>query len=52
MERVFFVLRSRGLAWDDSKPLEGQTDWAAHASANPMPVKSVKTSIRPGGTPI
>jgi uncharacterized protein YciI len=32
MERVFAVLRSRGPAWDDSKPLEGQADWAAHAA--------------------
>ncbi len=32
MESVFFVLRSRGAAWDDTKPLEGQTDWAAHAA--------------------
>jgi hypothetical protein len=31
MERVFFVLRSRGPAWDDLKPLEGQAEWAAHA---------------------
>jgi len=31
MEHLFVVLRSRGPAWDDSKPLEGQTDWAAHA---------------------
>ena len=31
MERVFAVLRSRGPAYDDSKPLEGQTGWAAHA---------------------
>ena len=31
MEQLFVVLRSRGPAWDDSKPLEGQTDWAAHA---------------------
>jgi hypothetical protein len=31
MERVFFVLRSRGPAWDDSKPLDGQAEWAAHA---------------------
>jgi uncharacterized protein YciI len=31
MERVFVVLRSRGPAWDDSKPLEGQAAWAAHA---------------------
>src|SRR5206468_1131499 len=32
MERLFAVLRSRGPAWDHSKPLEGQADWAAHAS--------------------
>lgn len=32
MERVFVVLRSRGSAWDDSQPLEGQVDWAAHAA--------------------
>ena len=25
------VLRSRGPAWNDSKPLEGQADWAGHA---------------------
>jgi uncharacterized protein YciI len=31
MEYVFAVLRSRGPAWDDSKPLEGQADWAGHA---------------------
>ena len=32
MERIFAVLRSRGQAWDDSKPLEGQVDWSAHAT--------------------
>jgi uncharacterized protein YciI len=32
MEHVFAVLRSRGPAWDDSKPLEGQANWAAHAA--------------------
>src|SRR5262245_6737468 len=32
MERVFAVLRSRGPAWDDAKPLEGQVDWSGHAS--------------------
>jgi hypothetical protein len=31
MEHAFAVLRSRGPAWDDTKPLEGQKDWAAHA---------------------
>jgi uncharacterized protein YciI len=32
MKRVFFVLRSRGPGWDDSKPLESQKDWPAHAA--------------------
>jgi uncharacterized protein YciI len=32
MERVFVVLRSRGPTWDDSKPIEGQAAWAAHAA--------------------
>ena len=32
MERAFVVLRSRGPAWDDSKPLEAQADWPAHAA--------------------
>ena len=31
-ERAFVVLRTRGPAWDDSKPLEGQSDWAGHAA--------------------
>ena len=29
--RVFAVLRSRGPAWDQSQPLEGQREWTAHA---------------------
>jgi uncharacterized protein YciI len=32
MERAFVVLRSRGPAWDDSKSLEGQSEWATHAA--------------------
>jgi len=32
MQRVFAVRRSRGPAWDDSQPLEGQVDWEAHAT--------------------
>ncbi len=31
MARLFVVIRSRGAAWDDSRPLEEQLDWAAHA---------------------
>jgi uncharacterized protein YciI len=32
MEHAFVVLRSRGPAWDDSKPLEAQSEWTAHAA--------------------
>jgi uncharacterized protein YciI len=32
MEHAFVVLRSRGPAWVDSKPLEAQSDWMAHAA--------------------
>ena len=30
MERAFVVLRSRGPAWGDSKPLEAQLEWVPH----------------------
>jgi hypothetical protein len=30
--KAFVVLRTRGPAWDESRPLEGQADWAAHAA--------------------
>ena len=32
MEHAFVVLRSRGPAWDDSKSLEAQSEWTAHAA--------------------
>ena len=32
MRQLFVVIRTRGPAWQDSRPLEGQADWAAHAS--------------------
>jgi uncharacterized protein YciI len=32
MDRVFVVLRSRGPAWNEGAPLEGQADWTAHAA--------------------
>jgi uncharacterized protein YciI len=32
MRQLFAVIRTRGLAWQVSRPLEGQADWAAHAS--------------------
>ena len=32
MEQAFVVLRSRGPAWNDETPLEGQADWTAHAT--------------------
>ena len=30
--RLFAVIRTRGPAWEESKPLEGQRDWAGHAA--------------------
>jgi hypothetical protein len=32
MTRLFAVIRSRGPAWDDSRSLDHQVDWAAHAA--------------------
>ena len=32
MPQLFVVIRTRGPAWQDSRPMEGQADWAAHAS--------------------
>lgn len=32
MRRLFIVIRTRGPAWQGSQPLEGQPDWAGHAS--------------------
>jgi uncharacterized protein YciI len=32
MQRPFVVIRTRGPAWQDSRPLESQADWAPHAS--------------------
>lgn len=29
--RTFAAIRTRGPAWDDSKPMEQQVDWDAHA---------------------
>lgn len=31
MRRPFAVVRTRSSAWDDSKPLESQLEWSAHA---------------------
>jgi uncharacterized protein YciI len=31
MKRLFAVIRSRGPAWEPSRPLEGQPDWQGHA---------------------
>jgi hypothetical protein len=30
--RLFVVIRTRGPAWQESRPLEGQADWTGHAS--------------------
>jgi uncharacterized protein YciI len=32
MQRPFVVLRTRGPCWDESRPMEGQADWPAHAA--------------------
>jgi uncharacterized protein YciI len=32
MTRLFAVVRSRGPAWNDAQPLEGQVDWTGHAA--------------------
>ena len=32
MQRPSVVLRTHGPAWDESRPLEEQTDWPAHAT--------------------
>ena len=32
MPQLFAVIRTRGPAWEDSRPLENQADWAPHAS--------------------
>jgi uncharacterized protein YciI len=31
MKKLFAVVRSRGAAWNDALPLEGQEDWRGHA---------------------
>ncbi len=32
MAQLFVVIRTRGPAWQASRPMEGQADWAPHAS--------------------
>jgi len=32
MPQLFAVIRTRGPAWQESRPLEGQADWSGHAS--------------------
>ena len=32
MRPLFAVIRTRGPAWQESRPLDGQADWASHAS--------------------
>jgi len=32
VRRLFAVIRSRGPAWDDCRPLDDQVEWAAHAA--------------------
>jgi uncharacterized protein len=32
MQQLFAVIRTRGPAWQDARPMESQADWAGHAS--------------------
>jgi uncharacterized protein YciI len=32
MPQLFAVIRTRGPAWQESRPLEGQADWTSHAA--------------------
>ena len=32
MQKPFVVLRTRGSSWDDSRSMDEQTDWPAHAA--------------------
>ena len=32
MSQLFAVMRTRGPAWQDARPLEGQADWSGHAA--------------------
>jgi uncharacterized protein YciI len=32
VRRPFVVLRTRGSGWDESRPMEEQADWPAHAA--------------------
>lgn len=32
MQRPFVVLETRGSGWDDSRPMDDQADWNAHAA--------------------
>ena len=31
MQQLFAVIRTRGPAWQDSRSMESQADWASHA---------------------
>jgi len=47
MQKLFAVIRTRGPAWQDSRPLEGQADWASHASF--MNALADERFVIPGG---
>ena len=32
MQKLLVVIRTRGPAWQDSRPMESQADWASHAA--------------------
>jgi len=46
MERLFVVVRSRGPAWDDSKPMESQTAVDGQRSPGYQADQSLATTPR------
>lgn len=46
-DSIFAVIRRRGPAWDDSRPMRAQADWDAHA--NFMNDLTARGFIRMGG---
>jgi len=52
MAQLFAVIRTRGPAWQGSRPLEGQPDWAGHASFMNALAKEGPTRFGRGWPPI
>lgn len=47
MKRPFAVLRTRGAKWDETRAMEAQNDWPAHASF--MNALAAERFVRVGG---